>query len=385
MQLRLNWQLGTLLLGFLANPLLAGSGGSGPGNGGDPLAMQFVLKGRLIVEKLRAIGPHVFYPLSVQDIDNLALAVDNTRIELTNKVLTDPAQGIVTSLVIPDPARPRQKKILLARTFWVEALFGGMISVNRYVLHEYLRVTGKGADDDLYQISSKLDEDTLEYHSDDPDRNANIAVSRLIAGPYVPLPFAPNETDLAAVDSEAFAGYRKAYDRETTQIDSQIPRGLGPGVRLLDIRTRVLSADASCLQDGVERSEACSQDGDTKNLLAKRFESWMQTEISLEITKPYQKVAVAFNRPRLTGALVYFTATPRSTGQEIQDAVKKASASFIDQCSQWKESVSNEYGNSFVFADCGVGQEIRQPAEQFERGRGIYFESVGTIYYLERK
>ncbi len=129
------------------------------GNGGEPTAQEFVVRGRFVLYALESFSENEEL-LSPSEYAALKNALDETRVVLVLDELKDRYGISVVALTTDDPQRPGMKWIRLNEPRWRDLLQRGE-GINQFVFHEYLWAIGK--DDTNYVISSRLKADEAEY------------------------------------------------------------------------------------------------------------------------------------------------------------------------------------------------------------------------------
>lgn len=125
---------------------------NGVGNGGDQIATEF-RAGALSVYEILSSALESKKLLTKQQLGRLKVAIEETRIDVTNQILVE-AEGLtVDARVIRDPMYPNKKMIQLYRPTWSDYL-ENITKSYRLIFHEYLWVIG--VDDHQNRISAKL-------------------------------------------------------------------------------------------------------------------------------------------------------------------------------------------------------------------------------------
>ena len=139
---------------------VAPSAGWEVGSGGDPLAVEFTMRAKFVLNVLNQRG-RFHSILSSTDRSSFSQAIIDTRVELTDALLTDRFGSRVIGLVTIDPKRPGKMMIHVNRTGYLSGGAPGGQNLNQFVFHEYLWVLGKN--DLNYRISDQLDVSEADF------------------------------------------------------------------------------------------------------------------------------------------------------------------------------------------------------------------------------
>jgi hypothetical protein len=431
---------GNLLASWTPSYAADASQGNEGGHGGDPFAAEFVSKAYSIYARVSQSDI-----LTTDQLKKFEDALKSTRIELIDKPINDPEGGAVTSIVIDDPLHTGQKCIQINKQSLISIFGSDKVDTNRYIFHEYLRVIG--VEDSRYQISTKLDQlaalpDFKTIYIDQV-LNGNLIPAtgkgypttwdgyatpgyRSTLGCHITWNYMDDQKAISLAESSYLDNLLKWIDTKeeikmqwkekfpSVDISEENPTEyssvISDGIIFPEIYRRrgyikICSDGLRCECPGGEcggwemhksHSYNASDNSDDAILLTSGYKLECPTEIGfihqsitrLKITVAEQRTLRLSPLQIIRGSSRKFATSPTSASQVIVEAITSAHSQYLSACETWKNTMNATFGKRFVYADCGIEHQERSSAKDdsgkiVPTWRSVFFESSGTVYFVE--
>lgn len=328
------------LLFFLSVPLFAPNE---TGSGGDPLAIEFYLRGKFVQNSLHQSSDL----LTVEQWKNIEIAILRTPLEVVDFELIDKEGKVVAALTLDGPTLPFLKKIRLNRARWGEAVQLKQEGV-KFAFHEYLNVIV--VDDTNYIISSQIPLGELDFEKGGKVPTDILITDEKLDGDAVAL--LPGQTP-----GEVLRLAEVSQERACAQWRGLSARMMGP---------RMIEASCS--------DPLLSKIRDPWNLVSKEplgFLSLFSGRATFVVHCPVKKTPIT-----LYGK--FFPAKKGDPPAQYRLALANARNSLESECHRWRNHMYESLGGSLIYASCGPARLAKHAYD-----RGFSYYALAEIYMCQ--